>query len=151
MTTKRWIHGVGWAVIAATTLFIWSRSLQPASVSFEQSESVGQLLVVLLGEEVVHNVGPVYIRKTAHLVEFCLLGAEWGVAQRWLAARWRWVALAVGPAVAVCDELLQHLSAGRSPQMTDVLIDVVGYAAGFAVTWAACRLFSWLRNKKRRP
>lgn len=151
MTHKRWIHGVGWAVIAATTLFIWSRSLQPASVSHEQSESVGQLLVVLLGEKIATEGAQVYIRKTAHFVEFALLGMEWGIARRWLATRVRWMALAVGPIVAVCDELLQHLSVGRSPQVLDVAIDCVGYAAGLAATWAACALLAWIGNKKRRP
>ncbi len=151
MTKERWIHGIGWAAIAATTLFIWSRSLQPAWVSLEQSESVEQLLVILIGEQISHSGTQRYIRKAAHLAEFALLGAEWGIARRWIAARVRWVALAVGPAVAVCDELLQHLSAGRSPQVSDVLIDCVGYAAGVALMWAGCRLLTWIRHKKRRP
>lgn len=151
MTRARWIHSVWWAAIAATTLFIWSRSLQPAWVSLEQSESVEQLLVILIGEQISHSGTQRYIRKAAHLAEFALLGAEWGVAQRWLATRVRWVALAVGPAVAICDELLQHLSAGRSPQVSDVVIDCVGYAAGIAMAWAAGCLLGWIRNKKRRP
>ena len=146
MTKERWIHGIGWAAIVATTLFIWSRSLQSASVSLEQSESVEQLLVILIGEQVSHSGTQRYIRKAAHLAEFWLLGAEWGVARRWLVPRARWVALAVGPAVAVCDELLQHLSVGRSPQMSDVLIDVVGYAVGIAITWAVCRLLERKRQ-----
>lgn len=151
MIKKRWIRGAVWVAIAATTLFIWSRSLQSASVSFEQSESVNQLLVILFGEGIVGSRWHMYIRKAAHLVEFALLGMEWGVARRWLAARVRWVALAVGPAVAVCDELLQHLSAGRSPQVTDVVIDCVGYAAGMLLTVGAGYLLTHIRNKKRRP
>lgn len=151
MTKKRWIRGAVWAAIAATTLFIWSRSLQSAAVSFEQSESVNQLLVILFGEGIVGSRWHMYIRKAAHLVEFALLGMEWGVARRWLAARVRWVALAAGPAVAVCDELLQHLSAGRSPQVTDVVIDCVGYAAGMLLAAGAGYLLTRIRNKKRRP
>ncbi len=147
MTKRQWTRIAVWAAIVATTLFIWSRSLQSGSQSLEQSESVNELLVVLFGEHIADSWLYVYIRKVAHLAEFAVLGAEWGIARRWLGARLRWVALAVGPLVAVCDELLQHLSAGRSPQATDVVIDCVGYAVGLLLTVGIAFLIA--RRKRR--
>ncbi len=147
MTKKQGVRIAVWAAIVVTTLFIWSRSLQSGSLSLEQSDSVNQLLVTLFGERIVDSWMYVYIRKVAHLVEFGVLGAEWGVARRWLDARRRWVAFVAGPFVAVCDELLQHLSAGRSPQVTDVVIDCVGYAVGLLL---AAGIACLIARRKRR-
>lgn len=140
MTKQRLTRGVLWAAIAATTLFIWSWSLKSADASQAQSDTVRRLIVAVCGTEATGSWLYVYIRKVGHFAEFALLGGEWGIARRWLTDRVRWLALAAGPAVGVCDELLQHLSAGRSPQVSDVLLDCVGYAFGMAAVWAVFRL-----------
>ncbi len=147
MRKERWIHGTVWAAIVATTLFIWSRSLQTAAISFEQSESVNGLLAALFGAGYADSFWYEYIRKVAHFVEFALLGVEWSVAGRWLAARWRWIVCVSGPLTAVCDECLQLFSEGRSAQVSDVLLDCAGYACGLAAVWLACLL--WKKIKKR--
>jgi uncharacterized membrane protein YhhN len=50
---------------------------------------------------------------------------------------------AFGPAVAVCDELLQFISA-RAPRVTDVLLDCGGYACGAAIVFGLAWLWSHL-------
>lgn len=147
MRKGRWIRGAVWAAIVATTLFIWTQSTRSAATSLEQSESLNALLVWLFDDGYKNSFLYVYIRKAAHLAEFALLGAEWGVAQRWLGERWRWVALAAGPLTAACDEAIQVFSAGRSAQASDVLLDCVGYACGFAAVWAARWLWRKIRKK----
>ncbi len=140
MTRRRITRGVLWAVIAATTLFIWSWSLKPADVSQSESDMVRRIIVAVCGTEAVGSWLYVYIRKVGHFAEFALLGVEWGIARRWLSDRARWVALAAGPIVGACDELLQHFSVGRSPQVSDVLLDCAGYACGMAAVWVIRRL-----------
>ena len=146
MTKKRWMHGAVWAVIAATTLFIWSRSLQSAAVSLEQSESVNGLLAALFGEAILNEEFHMFIRKVAHFAEFAVLGIEWGIAWRRLGVP-RWIVCVAGPLTAACDELLQLFSVGRSAQITDVLLDCAGYACGIAAVWAVCLV--WKKIKKK--
>lgn len=146
MTKKRWMHGAVWAVIAATTLFIWSRSLQSAAVSLEQSGWVNDLLTTLLGDGYADSFWYEYIRKVAHFAEFAVLGIEWGIAWRRLGVP-RWIVCVAGPLTAACDELLQLFSVGRSAQITDVLLDCAGYACGIAAVWAVCLV--WKKIKKK--
>ena len=65
------------------------------------------------------------LRKLAHAAEFAVLGA---LLLRALAAGR--VALALGIAYAVTDELHQLLVPGRRGSVVDVLIDAVGVAIG---------------------
>jgi VanZ family protein len=68
------------------------------------------------------------LRKIAHAAEFAVLGFLLHRALR----RDR-LALALGIAYAVSDELHQHFVPGRQGSPTDVLIDAVGVALGVYV------------------
>ena len=65
------------------------------------------------------------LRKTAHVLEFALLGA---LLLR--ATRRPWPALALGVAYAASDEVHQHFVAGRHASARDVLIDSAGVVLG---------------------
>ena len=147
MTKRRWIRGAVWAAIAATTLFIWSRSLQPAAVSSQESAWVNELLTALFGAGYADSLMHEYIRHVAHFAEFAVLGVEWGVQRRWIGARARWVALAAGPLTAACDEILQLFSEGRAAQVSDFLLDCAGYACGFLFLWMTCQLVRRAKKK----
>ena len=73
------------------------------------------------------------LRKLAHAAEFAVLGA---LLLRALAAGR--VALALGIAYAVTDELHQLLVPGRRGSVVDVLIDAVGVAIGVGL-WRRLR------------
>ena len=70
------------------------------------------------------------IRKAAHLTEFAVLGGLWFVAltrERGLSRRGAaWVAWLVAVGWACLDELHQTIVPGRTPSVTDVLIDSTG-------------------------
>jgi VanZ family protein len=75
------------------------------------------------------------LRKGAHLTEYAVLG---GLLYRALGREP--LALAVGIAYAVTDELHQYFVRGRHASPVDVAIDAVGVAVGMLV---------WLRLRER--
>lgn len=52
-------------------------------------------------------------------------------------------------AVPVCDETLQYLSPGRSPEVKDVLLDFSGALCGFLLVFLIDRLCFHFNSKKR--
>lgn len=139
-------------VIALTVLLIWGQSLLGQELSNMQSGSVQGFLGRLFGEEIYHTFLYQNIRKIAHFAEYALLGAE--VATYRLSLRCtprprRQLLLALGPAVAVIDELLQFISA-RAPRVTDVLLDCGGYAFGAAALWGIFLLWRRIYPQKSR-
>ena len=144
-----------WLTVAVLwTLFIWSNSLQTAAESSQQSSGALELLAPLLAwtglpAEFWHTV----IRKLAHMVEFALLGLLWGTALRparcvasgvvW--KRQGWV-LAICLLIALLDETVQLFVPGRSGEIRDVWIDMLGGALGVLIV-SATKQFS-LGGKK---
>jgi VanZ family protein len=78
------------------------------------------------------GVWDLLLRKTAHVLEFAVLGAL--LARSTAAA----TALALGVGYAVSDEAHQHFVPGRSDEAVDVVIDTIGVVAGFAM-WRRLR------------
>ena len=81
------------------------------------------------------GTGDTILRKGAHLTEYAVLG---GLLYRALGREP--LALAVGIAYAVTDELHQYFVRGRHASPVDVAIDAVGVAVGMLV---------WLRLRER--
>lgn len=146
---KHWIWKIVLLIlIVATTAFIWSHSLQDSTHSAAESGRLRALLADLLGEEFVTAVFTVFpIRKMAHFVEFGVLGVEWAVYRRFYAARFwpRLICVIAGPLTAAVDECLQFFSPGRSPQVSDVLLD----SAGFLLGYGAVLLLFWMFRKNK--
>ncbi len=138
---------VWWVLIGLTTAFIWGQSLLTRDLSSLQSESVKGLLGNVLGEWIYETFIYHHIRKVAHFAEYALPGIEWTALQR---ASHRniplWIVCLAGPVTAICDELLQFISA-RAPMMTDVLLDCGGYAIGCLVMWGLYILTHRCRRK----
>ena len=148
MKHERKKAAVWWTVITLTVLLIWGQSLLGRELSRLQSESVQGFLGSLLGEWVYDTFLYQNIRKVAHFAEYALLGMEWmGYRLTVCGARRpaRWLLCTFGPAVAVCDELLQFVSA-RAPRVTDVLLDCGGYVCGAAAVFGLVWLWRRLRK-----
>ena len=119
----------------------------PASGSSEESRIVGEIVKPVL--EVVVGKGNVtdhLVRKLAHFTEYmvlgCLMGANVAVRVR-MSSWFFWsYGLLLCLAVAVIDESIQIFSPGRSPQVTDVLLDTSGSLTGMVVMWVIVRLRS---------
>ncbi len=126
--------------IALWTALVWSQSLLSAEASSAESGRVVRWLMGLLGWETKPEWLSHAVRKTAHFIEFAVLGALWGGCDRAYGRRlWRW-----GLPTAAIDEGLQFFAPGRAPMVTDLLIDTAGYLCGVAVV----RVFAYLRRKK---
>ena len=145
MRTKRTARWVWMIVLAVLTVLIFSQSLMNSADSSRESAAVQSFLKRLLGEGVVGTFFYRCIRKVAHFTEYALLGCVWGAYDR-LYAPPRWLLPAAGALTAVVDECLQFLSPGRTPKLTDALLDCGGYICGAALGY----LLLWLYRRCRR-
>jgi len=134
------------ALVCANLLFIWVNSLLPASVSAAFSRWVKALLGFVLdglGAD-IQGEGP--LRKLAHFLEFTSFGLllGWRIS---LNRKNKWIlpTFWLGVSVACVDELLQHLSPGRAPRITDVGIDTSGVVLGISLL----ALGKYIRRKKQ--
>lgn len=94
-------------------------------------------------------------RKTAHATEYAALavlfwralnGVSLGRLRPW-PARWAWWSWGLATCYAVTDEFHQSFVGSRQGQVTDVLIDSAGAAAGVGVIWWFGRLRQrWIRK-----
>lgn len=116
-------------------LFIWGNSLQPASASDALSgglfQHLQQFWMQVTGTDfpVSHHM----LRKAGHFSEFLLLGffsTFTGITADSHKRRAIFPVLYFGLLSAVLDETLQYFSPGRSPQVTDLLIDHSGFCCG---------------------
>ncbi len=93
------------------------------------------------------------VRKTAHLVEYSILGLLlWRLVRldpAWESCRsWQYLtALLLAALYAASDEYHQKFVPGRNAAVSDVLLDTCGAGVGLALVWAARRL----RRKEKSP
>jgi VanZ family protein len=122
-------------LLTVNLLFIWGNSLLPASISGAISGWIRELLFSLLTGEGGQTQGDGPLRRLAHFLEFCSLGA----LLCWLFAMlqkkpWAFLlpTLGCGCLVACIDETLQYFVPGRSPQLTDIGLDLLGLTLAIA-------------------
>lgn len=141
-------------LIVLTLGFIWGNSLKTKEESSESSESVSNVIQVVVdtmfGEDVV-SVEEGVVRKFAHATEFAALGLEFCVLliaikqesyKRYLQI------LPIGLFVAAVDECLQFVSL-RGPALIDVLIDCCGFSVMTAVFIAIYAIRIKIKSKKQ--
>ena len=129
--------------------WIFSNSATPAAGSDVQSSRVLDFLQGILdGLRIPLTLTVKFVRKTAHFVEYAALGGlvtcclcSYGVR------RPQWKATGISATAAVCDELIQAITPGRSCQASDMLLDACGAVCGalalFVLFWL------WNRRKNR--
>ena len=118
-------------LIVATILFIFVNSMLPPSVSSEESSAVAGIVGRLIPPNtVVGHFIQEHIRKIAHFAEYGILGVEIAIYVVLYAKNRARSALlnALTPfIVGFIDETIQIFS-GRGPAISDVWIDVGGFA-----------------------
>ena len=137
--------------VLAVGLIFYNSSLD-ASESSEQSgallEAVNAFLRSIgIGVELSEHL----IRKTAHFVEYFVLGVLLnGTWHAYIEScrRAPMLASACGFVVAVCDELIQLTSAGRSCEVADMALDFSAVVCASLVT--ALVLYTAQRRKNRK-
>ena len=147
---------------AATVWFIFSNSLKSGAASASQSQAVTEGIQDAIG--VIAPSSPVakaegtafdrlhaFVRKSAHFLEYALLGALLLFTCRSYTRLKRfWFAPpCIAFLVAAFDEYIQNFTPGRGNSFADVLIDTAGAAAGilFAVF---CLFVAFLIGRRRR-
>ncbi len=132
----------------AWVAFIFSNSTKGAGASATQSSGVVNMVQQVVGafapnSAIANATGEAYdrlhgvIRTLAHFTEFALLGGL--VSWCCFSYTFKKIAQAIPPiavcVVAILDECLQLLSAGRAFQVSDILIDIAGgiVGVGFAI------------------
>ena len=124
--------------------FIFSRSLQPADLSSEESDLVLQFCRTL------HlRFSMRFVRKCAHYTEYLVLGVLLYSDTARLYRKKLWIPCGIGLAAAAVDELLQRSTPGRSGQLTDVLLDFSGVLSGCLLCLAALWLYRHRRRKRK--
>ncbi len=131
------------------TLFIFWNSLQTGEESGMQSDAIVNIAKKIFGFFGItvkdYNLG-VFVRKAAHFSEYlvlCVFASLFII--NLFSQRFSGFAPVYCGIVAVCDEFIfQMLTAGRSPQWTDVLIDFGGALTGLGILF----LIISIRKKK---
>lgn len=143
-------------LLLAVTAFIFSHSVVSADVSSGQSSTVVDVVTDIMESvniEVSENTIVKTVRKTAHFSEFFALGAVCYYLRFIISkhpSKRALPGLIYGIFVALVDESLQFNSAGRSPEILDVWIDIAGFAFSyFALMLIFHLLFTRFRQAHR--
>ena len=119
--------------VAAIAAIFYNSSLD-AVESTEQSSPLTQWVNSILASlHVPFTLSEAFVRKAAHFCEYTVLGLLLSsTVNLYCKNRKKMLltALPIGASVAVCDELIQLFPAGRSCQVSDMLIDCCGIAFG---------------------
>ena len=150
-------------LVILNLIFIFGFSMQSAEESAEVSGSISNTVANVVvedfenkpqeeKEEILLSIDTV-IRKLAHMAEFASLAAlallllsTWRIKLPWRLTASLGLVLVSG----FTDELLvQMRSDGRSPQVKDVLIDLLGGAVGCCAALLLMRLLICAKNARK--
>lgn len=137
-------------LITATLLFIWGNSIKTVAESGKESKQVltdtKPALESVLGKgKATDNL----VRKFAHLIEFSALGGEFAlliILRGRVKIQGVFNCLSAGLFAAVIDEALQIISK-RGSQVSDVLLDLGGVAAGITLTLLFYAIFRIVKSR----
>ena len=116
-------------LLSVWILFIFTRSLQPADLSASESQWVLDLIQSILPFQISLH----FVRKSAHFIEFAMLGVLAHLTFRDITQKWLFSFLFTvmfGISVALCDETIQLFVSGRTGQIQDVWLDAAGAFTG---------------------
>lgn len=151
------------AVIILTVLtvaVIWFNSSLPVSVSKAQSSITEDIVQSVVPKEIpIFEYLINHIRKSAHVIEYALLGAvvfvrfavteEKPVKKGFYSNLQRiWNIVTVPLFVSVTDESIQILS-GRGPSVKDILIDMSGAVSAVIICFLAYSLIKRIKLKNK--
>ena len=126
-------------LIVAWIAVIWGHSMQPATVSEEESGFFLEILSKVISALENNDAGMFIVRKAAHFTEYLILGVL--LALEFANFVRGWFRRFVEPwmlalTTAFIDETIQLFVEGRSGQVSDIWVDVAGAALGILITLA---------------
>ena len=154
---KRRVAGTVFAILALfSLLFIFANSLQNGSRSNSLSDPIIEKAADAVeaggssDAELVRYFKN-FIRKTAHMFEFCIFGTMCYLAAYCLSGRHDILVLSTsfaGLTAAVIDEYIQYHTPGRTGMVPDILVDFAGVTSGILISRLAVYIYQ--RRKKGR-
>ena len=140
------------ALSVGAVCFIFGNSLMDAEDSSQFSGDFLEFIYRLMCSLNINiSLDENTLRKAAHFTEFTVLGVLLSVTvYLYVNKRLRsfLTAMPIGAAVAVCDELIQTISEGRSCEVRDMLIDISGVLTGALAVMLIITLRIRANNKK---
>ncbi len=151
--TKRKHGKILYIVIILTLIFIWGNSLLNAEISSYISDFFKDIILSVFpfvpsGE--AEGTGGV-VRKLAHITEFAILGVELSLFFQPLKDRnnKKYINLVFcGFATAFVDETIQLFIPGRAGLVSDIWIDLCGFATG-CIVYSVIYIAKNKRNKSQ--
>lgn len=137
----------------AAVAAIFYNSSQSAVESTERSSPLTDWINgILAGFPIPFSVTENFIRKLAHFTEYAILGTMLSVTYYLYLLKIKTALIATlitGAAVAVIDEVIQLFPAGRSCQISDMLLDCCGVAFASVIVMLIIRAVENKRRKKQ--
>lgn len=118
-------------------LFIFSNSLKTGTVSTSISDPISNdfySIFTKIGLPITADTVSLFIRKTAHLLEFLLYSILLNFSIYYKSKKfsdYTFMILFIGLFTGLTDEFLQTFVVGRSGEVRDVMIDFIGFLLGF--------------------
>lgn len=139
---------VTFTLLLLTIAFIWGNSLLSGQQSHNVSSTVTEKVVTVVEKTLDIEVEPNFIefivRKSAHFIEFFILGL---LIKSSLSCKFIFSSL-FGISVASIDEFIQIFSLDRGPSITDICIDSCGAVLGIIVYTIILLLINKICSKK---
>ena len=139
------------AIIVLNLAFIYSRSLKSPEESTAESDKAGEIVGEIIPPETpVGGYVQDNIRKLAHFTEFFVLGVFASLYVIFYTKGYKYpiYSLLFGFVSAFIDETVQVFS-GRGASVTDVWIDLLGFAASSAIIYTVYYLTVYIYNKRK--
>lgn len=137
----------------AAVAAIFYNSSQDAVESTERSSPLTDWINgILAGFPIPFSVTENFIRKLAHFTEYSILGALLSVTYYLYFHRIKTALISTlisGAVIATIDEIIQLFPAGRSCQISDILLDCCGVAFATAIVMLIIRAIENNRLKKQ--
>ena len=151
LMTKRKKQTVALTILVVVVLmFIWGNSLVPGETSGEISDGVTAFIARVLGIE-SETMGH-YVRKAAHFTEYAVLGITISVLLLWIGERGKDYFMPLGLCMLACpfiDETIQLFTPDRGAMISDMWIDIGGFALGSVIVLLINRTVHAKRNKRK--
>jgi len=129
-----------WILIILWCMFIFYQSDKPADQSKASSgfftTAVNNLIEKTVGNDAL-TISENFIRKTAHFIEYMILGILLFNAVKTLGNRSKYLVVSTlaGALYAVTDEIHQYFVPGRAMRYCDVFIDTAGVLTGVLLVY----------------
>ena len=135
---------ISWMLLVIWMIFIFIMSSFNGNISSNQSGSIADLIYNLFNISNTEKVSLI-VRKCAHVSEFFILGilvinliSKYNVKYSYL------ISFIVCVLYASSDEFHQLFVSGRSGQVTDIFIDMIGVVLGLSI-YCLIKYFKSLR------